>query len=228
MVNPRVAAGEQPYLLDLPRFHTSTAELTLQAVFDVPASASLLNTTNPRERLGFFRHRRHTVRVHDHDSFTLVSLLSFRARSRASLALVLIARRRQVIVPKAAAPPPPSALLNRPFVLGARLSTEWPQYPGTCQTGNCGLLDLLAMAVTPSREIQDEGRNSGSDPSDERRQSALGRASHKRTASARPRAEPGHRRIGCAGQRPYPGLRSRSWLSILTITMTGFRERTNF
>jgi hypothetical protein len=40
------------------------------------------------------------------------------------------------------------------------------------------LSDLLAVAITLSRTPQDERRNPGPDPSDESRQSALGRPSH--------------------------------------------------
>ena len=61
----------------------------------------------------------------------IVSLLSFRVRSRASLELELIALRHQIIE---AAPTPPSALLNRPFVLGVWLNRVRPErYLGTRQ-----------------------------------------------------------------------------------------------
>jgi hypothetical protein len=45
-----------------------------------------------------FRRLRHTVGLRDHDSVTLVSLLSFHVRSRASLELELIALRHQLTV----------------------------------------------------------------------------------------------------------------------------------
>jgi hypothetical protein len=61
---------------------------------------SLRKTVNCRERLRNFRHRRHTVGCMITILSTLVSLLSFRVRSRASLELELelIGLRHQIIV----------------------------------------------------------------------------------------------------------------------------------
>src|SRR5215471_17676166 len=132
---------------------------------------------------------------------TLVCLLWFRVRSRASLELELIGLRHQVIVLRRQRPRRLRLFLNRPSVLGLALpgATSTPRYLGTRQTGDRdrmasqGLPHLLAMAITPFGTIQDECRNPRPDPPDERCQPSLGRASHPwRIAQARRGYQPGH------------------------------------
>ena len=85
----------------------------------------------------------------------------------------------------AATPSPPPASFRRSAPVGVPLPSvaAGPRRLGTRQTGDSGqmasprLSDLLVVAITLSRTPQDERRNQGPDPSDESRQSALGRAS---------------------------------------------------
>ena len=139
---------------------------------------------------------------------TLVSLFSFRLRSRASLELELIAP---------AASPPPSAVLHRPFVLGVALprTASTPRYLGTRQIGDRdrmasqGLPHLQAMAITPFWTIEDECGNPRPDAADELCQRSLGRASHPwRIAQARRRCQPSHSRevSAAAPQDSLPDL----------------------
>src|ERR1017187_7283524 len=98
----------------------------------------------------------------------LVSLLSFRVRSRASLELELVALRHQVTVLRRQRPGRASeAVLRRPAPLGVALPglAADPQRHGAGQTSNRnplasqGLSPLLAVAITPSGTAQDELRD---------------------------------------------------------------------
>src|SRR5215471_1705991 len=131
----------------------------------------------------------------------LVSVLSFRFRSRASLELELVALRHQLTVLRRQSPRRLPASFRRSAPVGVPLPSvaAGPWRLGTRQTGDGDqmasprLSDLLAVAITLSRTPQDERRNPGPDPSDESRQSALGRPSHpRRTAQARHRRQPSY------------------------------------
>src|SRR6185295_5907886 len=136
----------------------------------------------------------------------LVSLLSFRVRSRAHLELELIGPSTSGERPGAPAPRSDSALLDGSTSLGLALPglAASPQCHGAGQAGNRG----------PSGKAQDEHRDPRSDPPDEPRQPALGRAPHpRRTAQARHRSQPGHTQSGdtCRGDPkspPRPGVAS--------------------
>ena len=162
---------------------------------------SLLKTVNYQESLRIFLCDRRTVRRHDHHSIcsrlrALVpvsqpSVVGTRACRAATSADRLAA----------ATPSPPRASFRRSAPVGVPLPSvaAGPRRLGTRQTGDSGqmasprLSDLLVVAITLSRTPQDERRNPGPDPSDESRQSALGRASHpRRTAQARHRRQPSY------------------------------------
>ena len=134
--------------------------------------------------------------------FALVSLLSFRFRSRASLELELVDIATSGDRLEPATPSPTSAPFRRPAPVGLALpsAAAGPRNLGTRQTSDCGqvasqrLSDLLAMAITRSGTAQDERRNTRSDPSNEPRQPALGRTSYpRRAAQARHRGQSSHR-----------------------------------
>ena len=95
---------------------------------------------------------------------TLVSLLSFRVRSRASLELELVALRHQVTVMRRQHPGR-LRLFSTDRLLWVWLYRIWPQVlnaMGAGEAGNRGpvasqrLPALLAVAITPSGTAQDE------------------------------------------------------------------------
>jgi hypothetical protein len=130
----------------------------------------------------------------------LVSLLSFRIRSRASLELELIALRHQVIVLRRQR----SGRLRlfttdrlfwlwlyrvRPQLLDALVLVKPATVIGWHRKGS----HLLEMAITPLWTTQDECRNSRPDPPNELCQPVVGRTSHPwRIAQARRRGQSGH------------------------------------
>src|ERR1700745_2383974 len=93
----------------------------------------------------------------------LVSLLSFRFRSRASLELELVALRHQLIVFARGPAPPPWAPPPRPTPVGVGVPSAAadPRKLGAHQASDRGqmapqrLSDLLAVAITLSRAPQD-------------------------------------------------------------------------
>jgi hypothetical protein len=165
----------------------------------------------PKGRKGFSRHR-HTVVGIITILSALVSLLSFRVRSRASLELSC---RLATSGDHPATPGAASARLHRPAPLDVALPglATGPQRHGAGQTSNRGpvasqrLPALLAVAITPSGTAQDEPRDPGSDPSDEPGQPLLGRPPHpRRTAHAWHRGQPSHgwEIPAVAAQSPLP------------------------
>ena len=159
--------------------------------------------------------------------FALVSLLSVRFRSRASLELELVASRHQVIVLRRQRP-------HRLRLLSAdRLLWVWVALPsaaagprnlGTRQTGDCGqmvsqrLSDLLAMAVTLPRTAQDERRNTRPDPSNERRQPAHLAFTANCSSSASRLDRPALEGIRL-GARKLPVVAQKSEMSKLSIAL---------
>ena len=117
----------------------------------------------------------------------LVSVFSFRFRSRASLELELVALRHQLIVLRRRRPRR-LRLHSVDRLLWVCLYRMWPRVleasvltqPATVVKWHRRASDQLAVAITLSRTPQDERRNSGPDPSDAPRQSALERPSHPR------------------------------------------------
>jgi hypothetical protein len=160
---------------------------------------SLLKTVNYWESLGIFLRDRLRSGGMITILSALVSVLSFRFRSRASLELELVALRHQLIALRRQRPRR-LRLHSADRLLWVCLYRVWPR-----------VLDALVL-VKPATVVkwhrkgfriywrwrsrwrpQDEHRNPSPDPSDEPRQSALGRASHpRRTAQARHRGEPGY------------------------------------
>jgi hypothetical protein len=107
--------------------------------------------------LRIFRHHRHTVGAHDQILSALVSLLSFRVRSRASLELELIALRHQVIVLRR------QRHRRLRLFLTDRLFWVWlyqvRPHSDRDQMASQGLSHPLVMAITPFWTTQDEWRN---------------------------------------------------------------------
>ena len=162
---------------------------------------SLLKTVNCQEGLGIFLCDRRTVGRHDHHSICsrLRALVPVSQPSVAGTRACRPATSADRLA--AATPSPPPASFRRSAPVGVPLPSvaAGPWRLGTRQTSDSGqmasprLSDLLAVAITLSRTPQDERRNPGPDPSDESRQSALGRPSHpRRTSQARHRGEPGY------------------------------------
>ena len=124
----------------------------------------------------------------------LVSLLSFRVRSRASLELEVVALRHQVAVLRRQRPG--RLRLLRPAPMGVAISdlAAGLARDGAGETSNGGpvasqgLPALLAVAIkiAPDWPAEDEHRDPATDPPDEHGQPHLGGASHsRRTAHAR-------------------------------------------
>jgi hypothetical protein len=126
----------------------------------------------------------------------LVSLLSFRVRSRASLELEVVALRHQVAVLRRQRPGR-IRLLCADRLLWVWLYRIWPRAlhamvlvkPATVvPVASQGLPALLAVAIkiAPDWPAEDEHRDPATDPPDEHGQPHLGGASHsRRTAHAR-------------------------------------------
>ena len=105
---------------------------------------------------------------------------------------------------------PPTGSCGSGFTECGRRSSK-PWYSSNRRLWSSGsqrLSDLLAMAITLSRTAQDERRNTRPDPSNERRQPALGRTSRpRRTAQAWHRRQSGYRwKVSASAPQGSPRL----------------------
>ena len=115
---------------------------------------------------------------------------------------------------------PPTGSCGSGFTECGRRSSK-PWYSSNRRLWSSGsqrLSDLLAMAITLSRTAQDERRNTRPDPSNERRQPALGRTSRpRRTAQAWHRRQSGYRwKVSASAPQGSPP----TWRSFLRNHMT--------